>query len=97
LKPILVISRVMNLQGVPEANQSASEAMVYLANAWTRDGDGLFARSFNDNLRLAIRFAVKLAIGPRLAGLPAWRRLHGDASRPGRRGLAETARWPDEA
>jgi hypothetical protein len=71
LKPILAIARVMNLQGVPEANQAASEAMVYLANAWTRDGAGLFARSFNDNLRLAIRFAVKMAIVPRLAGLPA--------------------------
>jgi hypothetical protein len=71
LKPILAITRVMNLQGVPEANHAASEAIVYLANAWTRDGDGLFARSFNDNLRLAIRFAVKMAIVPRLAGLPA--------------------------
>jgi hypothetical protein len=71
LRPILAITRVLNLRGVHEANRAASEAMVYLANAWTRDDDGLFAPSFNDNLRLAIRFAVKVAMIPRLAGLPA--------------------------
>ena len=70
LKPLLSMARAMNLQGVPDTNRAANEAVVYMANAWTRDGDGLFAPSFHDNLRLAIRFAVKLAMAPRLAGLP---------------------------
>jgi len=70
LKPLLSMARTMNLQGVPDTNRAANEAVVYLANAWTRGGDGLFAPSFSDNLRLAIRFAVKMALIPRLAGLP---------------------------
>jgi hypothetical protein len=70
LKPLLSMAHTMNLQGVPDTNRAANEAVVYLANAWTRDGDGLFAPSFNDNLRLAIRSAVKLAMIPRLEGLP---------------------------
>jgi hypothetical protein len=69
LKPLFSIARAMKLQGVPETNRAANAAVVYMANAWTRDGDGLFAPSFHDNLRLAIRLAVKLAMAPRLAGL----------------------------
>jgi hypothetical protein len=70
LRPLLAITTAMDLQGVPDANRASSEALVYLANSWTWDGKGLFAPSFEDNLRIGLRFAVNLAMVPRLEGWP---------------------------
>ena len=70
LRPLLGMGTAMDLQDVPDGNRAASEALVYLANAWTRDGIGLFAPSFEENLRLALRLAVNLAMVPRLEGWP---------------------------
>ena len=71
LRPLLAITTAMNLHGVPDANRASSEALVYLANTWTWDGKGLLAPSFEDNLRIGLRFAVNLAMVPRLEGWPA--------------------------
>ena len=70
LKPLLAIAQVMTARGIPEANCAASEALVYLANAWTSRGEVLLAASFEENLRWALRLAVVLAFLPRLEGRP---------------------------
>src|SRR3989304_3514427 len=68
LRPVLAIPRAMRSRGIPEANCAASEALVYLANAWTGRGEGLFAGAFEGNLPSAPRLAVVLAYLPRLGG-----------------------------
>ena len=79
LRPLLGMSTAMDLRDVPDGSRAASEALVYLANAWTLDGKGLFAPSFEENLRLALRLAVNLAVVPRLEG---WPPLRGDFPKP---------------
>jgi hypothetical protein len=61
----------MAADGVPDANRAASEALVYMANAWTRAGAGLFSSSLKENFHLALQLAVMLAVVPRLEGRPA--------------------------
>jgi len=70
LRPLLAIARAMRSCGVPQTDCAAGEALIYLANAWTGRGEGLLARSFEENLRCALRLAVLLAYQPRLEGRP---------------------------
>lgn len=66
LKPLMALIRAMQIDGVSSANCVANEAIIYLANAWTWGGSGLFARSFDENFREAMRLAVILSARPRL-------------------------------
>jgi len=71
LKPLLVVTQAMAVHAVPDANRAASEALLYLANAWTRDGAGLFSPSLEENFHLALQLALILAVLPRLEGRPS--------------------------
>ena len=62
----MALIRAMQIDGVSSANCVANEAIIYLANAWTWSGCGLFAKSFDDNFRQAMRLAVILSARPRL-------------------------------
>ena len=62
----MALIRAMQIDGVSSANCVANEAIIYLANAWTWGGSGLFARSFDENFREAMRLAVILSARPRL-------------------------------
>ncbi len=65
-RPLFALLRAMNGSGLRERNRAAGEALLYLANAWTRDGKPLLAPSFTANLRQGRRLAAELAIAPRL-------------------------------
>ena len=71
LRPLLAVTRAMAAHGVPDANRAASEALLYLANAWSWAGAGLFSPSLDENFQLALQLAVVLAILPRLEGQPS--------------------------
>jgi DNA polymerase III delta prime subunit len=67
IRPLLEIEAVLENIGIQLPHGAIQEALVYLANAWTRQGAGLFDPCPVDNLAIALDFAITQAILPRAA------------------------------
>lgn len=63
-QPLLAIEALLEEHGFSGAHQAFQEAMVYLANAWTRVNNGLFAASTHDNLTIAMDLAIAQTVLP---------------------------------
>lgn len=66
LKPVLEIESVLLKFGAKfSTRQVTREAIIYLSNAWTSIGAGLFDRSHSRNLEIALDFAIAQLVLPR--------------------------------
>ncbi len=66
LLPLLEVERVMIEHGVDFSPRSVTnEAVIYLSNAWTNFGNGLFARSLSNNLDIALDLVISQTVLPR--------------------------------
>ncbi len=66
-EPLLPLFRVENLLdhlGMKLPPDWLEEALIYLANSWTREGEGLYDRSPARNLSLAMDFAIAQSMLP---------------------------------
>ncbi|MEW6569117.1 MAG: hypothetical protein AB1449_13330 [Chloroflexota bacterium] len=66
LSPLIAMVRLLEAYRLPASRFAVGEVLVYLANAWTLEGEGLFNRSFAANMRAAFDHALTYAIVPRL-------------------------------
>ncbi len=67
LLPQLLLERVLEDHAAELPKSAVGEAIVYLANAWSSDGIGLFAEATPDNLVIAADFAIAQTLLPPLA------------------------------
>ena len=66
LKPVLETESVLLKFGAKfSTRQVTREAIIYLANAWTSIGNGLFDLSDDRNLEIALDFAIAQSVLPR--------------------------------
>lgn len=59
LRPLLQIEALLQHSGVRVGRSEYSQAVVYLANAWSADGAGLFERGAHPNMRAAMDIAIE--------------------------------------
>jgi hypothetical protein len=67
LLPVLVLQSVLDDHAGELPGEAIDEAIIYLANAWSSDGIGLFAEATPDNLVTAVDFAMAQSLLPPLA------------------------------
>jgi hypothetical protein len=65
LEPLHQVADLLEEYGVELPHSVIGEAVVYLANAWTKGGNGLFAPEDSRNLALALDFAIAQTLLPR--------------------------------
>lgn len=69
LHPLLLVEQLLNGHQVYLPGSVAAQALIYLANAWSKQGYGLFARSTPDNLVIALDLAIGHILLPRIGRL----------------------------
>lgn len=66
LLPLIEVERAIMSHGIEFSMRSVTnEVIVYLANAWTEGGRGLFAPSPQRNLKIALDLAISQIVFPR--------------------------------
>ncbi|MEM5789256.1 MAG: hypothetical protein AAGU11_18235, partial [Syntrophobacteraceae bacterium] len=58
LQPLVHINKVLTQYRVQAPQSALAQTLIYLANSWTEEGDGLFASNPSDNLAIALDFAI---------------------------------------
>ncbi|MDD2695031.1 MAG: hypothetical protein PHD58_03805 [Anaerolineales bacterium] len=64
LRPLLQVEALLSDYAIASLSWLVDEAMVFLANSWTRQGIGLFDPCPNYNLEIALDYAISQAILP---------------------------------
>ncbi|HJW89142.1 MAG TPA: hypothetical protein VJ436_00730 [Anaerolineales bacterium] len=64
LMPLLQIEALLKEHAIPDLHWLMDEAMLYLANSWSRLGNGLFNPSPKDNLKIALDLAMAQILLP---------------------------------
>ncbi len=65
LQPLLRIEALLREQAIPDLHWMIDDAMLYLANSWSRLGNGLFDPSNSRNLEIALDLVIAQIILPR--------------------------------
>jgi hypothetical protein len=79
VQPLIRIQGVFEKYGIQMSKPALSEAIIYLANSWSRLGHGLFDLSSSGNLAIALDLAVAQTYLPRAATvLRRFSRLYGE-------------------
>ncbi|MFA5788226.1 MAG: hypothetical protein WDA71_14780 [Actinomycetota bacterium] len=71
LKPLFELAQLLGDSRMPAPSRIIGEAVVFIANAWSFDGVGLFDRDGEDNLMLALDAALASSILPHVAPIVA--------------------------
>lgn len=71
MQPLFKIGSILEKNAVPLPTSIINEAMVYLANAWSGQGYGLFDPSATQNLAIALDYAIAQIVLPRVRE-PVW-------------------------
>lgn len=69
LKPLFELARLLEASHMPAPSRIIGETMIFVANAWSFDGVGLFDRDSEHNLMLALDAALASSILPPIAPL----------------------------
>ena len=65
LRPLFQVEALFRAHAVPFLYSVIDETMIYLANSWSRLGNGLFDPSTSHNLRIALDLAIAQILLPR--------------------------------
>lgn len=68
IRSLFLIEYLLRMHAVPLPQSVLSEAIVYLANAWSGKGIGLFDQATSRNRAIALDLAIAQTILPRVAG-----------------------------
>ncbi len=66
LMPLFQIEALLREHAIPDLHEVIDEAVLYLANCWSRLGNGLFDPSLKDNLMIALDLAIAQILLPRV-------------------------------
>ena len=66
LKPLLMVDTLLKAHGVALSDSAVEGAIVYLANSWSRLGNGLFALDISENLATALDLVFSQILLPRI-------------------------------
>jgi hypothetical protein len=66
--PLLQIETLLRAHAIPGLHWLIDEAMLYLANSWSRPGNGLFDPSNSRNLEIALDLAMAQILLPHAGG-----------------------------
>jgi hypothetical protein len=66
LKPLLMVDTLLKAHGVAFSDSAVEDAIVYLANSWSRLGNGLFALDNSENLATALDLVFSQILLPRI-------------------------------
>ena len=66
LQPLFAVESILNENNVFLPHSTIDEAIIYLANAWSRQGVGLFDRSTTQNLAIALDLVIAQTLLPRV-------------------------------
>lgn len=69
LKPVIQLARSLEGSSMPAPSRIIGEVLIFVANAWSFDGVGLFDRDPEHNLMLAVDAAFASSILPHVASL----------------------------
>lgn len=67
MEPLFQLEEILVEDGVQLPQTSISEAMTYIANSWSRNGQGLFNPSVQLNLKIALDLAISQMLLPHAA------------------------------
>jgi hypothetical protein len=67
LQPLFAVESILNKYNVFLPRSTVDEAIIYFANAWSRQGVGLFDRSITQNLAIALDLVIAQTLLPRVA------------------------------
>lgn len=67
LVPVFELARLLGASHMPAPSRIIGEAMIFIANAWSFDGVGLFDRDPDENLMLGLDAALACSILPHVA------------------------------
>jgi energy-coupling factor transporter ATP-binding protein EcfA2 len=80
--PLLEVENLLMNYGVKLPTSTMGDVNVYLANAWSKEGNGLFTQSPAHNMNIALDLAISQVVLPR-----GWETIHRSAAL--RKGLTE--------
>ena len=90
--PLVVVEELLRQDGVGLSDCAMGGAMIYVANAWSVDGLGLFDRAPGRNLAIALDFALTQSLL-----LPAGEAIHGSPALHARLTGAISMKFPRSA
>ncbi len=67
IRPLVQITDLLKRHAVELSGMVMNEVLIYLANAWTNEGDGLFDERVSRNLVIALDLAIAQTLLPRVS------------------------------